>query len=206
MFRNLCGDDTLKGVFLVTNMWGEVTQEDGEEREEQLTSKYFKPALDKGATLARHLNTVESAHAIIRGIMEKRRQEPLQIQRELVDEKKSILETAAGGVLNAELNDEIRRHQAEIAGMKEEMEKAIKEKDEETREELEGEMMKLQSHIDKTRTDLETMTSRYEEEKARADDEIRRVQEKKDKRRRNRQRVWKTAGAAAAVLGAVLLL
>ena len=206
MFRNLCGDTSLKGVTLVTNMWGEISQQDGEEREQQLTNKYFKPALDKGATLARHLNTPESAHEIIRGIMEKRREEPLQIQRELVDEKKNILETAAGEVLNTELNDEIRRHQTEMAVMKEEMEKALKEKDEETREDLEEEMKKLQNHINKTRTDLDTMTSRYEEEKTRVDDEIRRVQEKKDKRRRKRQRIWKTAGAAAAVLGTVLLL
>lgn len=47
--------------------------------------------------------------------------------------------------------------------MKEDTEKALKEKDEETR--------KLQEHIDKTRVDLEAVTSRYDERK-RTDDEM----------------------------------
>ena len=193
MFRSLCGDSTLKGVVLVTNMWGEVSQEDGEEREEQLTSKYFKLALDKGASIARHLNTVESAHDIIRGIMRKRLQVPLQIQRELVDDKKSILETAAGEVLNAELNEEIRHHQAEIAGMQEEMKQALEEKDEETKKELEQAIKEHQDQVNKTRTDLETMTSQYETLMIRIEDEVTKCG----------PRALKTAGALGIAVAAI---
>jgi hypothetical protein len=35
MFRELCGDSTLKNVILVTNMWGDVPQDVGEAREEE---------------------------------------------------------------------------------------------------------------------------------------------------------------------------
>ena len=176
MFRELCGDSTLRNVVLVTNMWGEVPQEDGEEREEELVTNFFKPVLDKGAQIARHYNTIESAHEIIQHII-KNRPAPLQIQRELVDEGKDINDTAAGEAINKELNEQIRRHKAEMKAIKEEMEKAMKDKDEETRRELEEETRKLQENIDRTRGDLATMTSRYDEEKRKTEDEIRRVQE-----------------------------
>ena len=176
MFRELCGDSTLRNVVLVTNMWAEVSQEDGEEREEELITNFFKPVLDKRAQIARHYNTVESAHDIIRRII-RNRPAALQIQRELVDEGKDIVDTAAGEAVNKELNEQIRRHRAEMQTIKEEMEKAMKDKDEETRRELEEETRKLQDHIDRTRGDLATMTSRYDEEKRKTEDDIRRVQE-----------------------------
>jgi hypothetical protein len=64
MFRKLCGDDTLKNVVIVTNTWSEVGQAKGEMREAELKNKFFKPALDKGAQMLRHDNTVQSAHNI----------------------------------------------------------------------------------------------------------------------------------------------
>ena len=176
MFRQLCGDSTLRNVVLVTNMWGEISQGVGEEREEELTTSFFKPVLDGGARLFRHHNTIQSAHDIIRSIM---RNQPatLQIQRELVDEGKGIIDTAAGEAINKELNQQIRRHQAELKAVKEEMEQAMKEKDEQTKRELEEETHKLQEHIERTRADLATMTSRYDEEKRKTEDAIRKVQD-----------------------------
>jgi len=176
MFRELCGDSTLRNVVLVTNMWGEVSQDVGEEREEELTTNFFKPVLDKGAQLVRHHNTPRSAHDTIRRIM-RNRPAVLQIQRELVDEGRDINDTAAGEAINKELNEQIRRHKAELETIKEEMEKAMKDKDEETRRELEEETRKLQERIDRTRGDLATMTSRYDQEKKKTEGDIRRVQE-----------------------------
>jgi DNA anti-recombination protein RmuC len=69
MFCKPCGDASLKKVVLVTNMWGEVSQEVGEACERELTTNFFKPALDKGARLARHHYTLQSALDIIRLIM-----------------------------------------------------------------------------------------------------------------------------------------
>jgi len=176
MFRKLCGDSTLRNVVLVTNMWGQVPQGVAEEREEELTSNFFKPVLDKGAQLVRHHNTPRSAHDIIRRIM-KNQPAVLQIQRELVDEGRDIVDTAAGEAINEELNQQIRRHQVELKTIKEEMEHAMKEKDEEMRRELEEETRKLQEHIDRTKADLETMSSRYDDEKQKMEDEMRRIQE-----------------------------
>jgi hypothetical protein len=190
MFRELCGDSTLKNVILVTNMWGEVSQEVGETREEQLITNSFKPALDKSAQLARHHDTVQSAHDIIRRIM---RNQPLvlQIQRELVDERKGIIDTAAGGAINKELNEQIRRHQVELKAVREEMLEALAKKDEESRWELAEETRKLQEQVDKMRTDSEGMVSNYNEEKKRADESIRQMQEEARQERERAEAAYK---------------
>jgi hypothetical protein len=39
MFHELCGNSTLHNVAIVTNMWGEVTQEVGEAREYELATE-----------------------------------------------------------------------------------------------------------------------------------------------------------------------
>ncbi|KAF9653408.1 P-loop containing nucleoside triphosphate hydrolase protein [Thelephora ganbajun] len=182
MFRELCGDTTLKNVVLVTNMWGEVSRKVGESREDELSGNFFKPVLDKGAQMVRHHNTAQSAHDIIRMIM-KNRPVVLQIQRELVDEHKDIIDTAAGEAVNRELNEQIRRHQAELKIVQEEMMQALKEKDEETRQELEEETRKLQEQMEKIKKDSEGMASNYAVEKERMEVKMKEMEQEARKER-----------------------
>jgi predicted RNase H-like nuclease (RuvC/YqgF family) len=190
MFRELCGDKTLKNVIFVTNMWGEVPQDVGEARERELATTFFKPVLDKGAQLVRHDNTVQSAYDIIRSIM-KNKPAALQIQRELVDEHKNIVNTSAGEVINKELNDHIRRHQAELKAVQEDMMKALKEKDEETRQELEAETRKLQEQMNKMRSDSDSMASNYLEEKKKLEEVMKEVQEQARKDREKSEAAYR---------------
>jgi len=122
MFKELCGEATLKNVVIVTNMWGEVSQDVGEARETELTNedKFFKPVLDKGAQIVRHDNTSENARAILLHLIQNRPL-PLMIQTELVDQRKSISETAAGAELNRELMEQIKRHEREMRELQQEM-------------------------------------------------------------------------------------
>ena len=166
MFYKLCGDEALGNVVLVTNMWGEVSSEVGQDRENQLSNKFFKPALDKHARTARHHNTVESAHDIIRMIIEKH-PVVLRIQQELVDEQKDLGDTAAGEVLNQELKSQMRRHEDELKVIQEEMMRASNEKDEEVRQELEEEAKKLRERMDEVKKDSDGMSSDYATEKER---------------------------------------
>ena len=110
MFRELCGESALKNTVLVTNMWAVGSKDTNEACEKGLSGQFFKLALDKGAQMVRHHNTVQSAHDIIWEIM-KNRPVVLQIQRELVDERKDIADTAAGDSIKRELEDQIGRHQ-----------------------------------------------------------------------------------------------
>jgi hypothetical protein len=61
-----------------------------------------------------------SAHNVLRHILENNPLS-LQIQRELVDEKKDISQTAAGAELNRELMLQIQRHKEEMKELQAEM-------------------------------------------------------------------------------------
>ena len=166
MFRKLCGDDTLRNVIIVTNMWGEVNPQLGETREAELIREemFFKPVLDKGAQMARHENTVPSAERIIRLILNNDPL-PLQIQMELVTEGKDISETSAGEELTRELNAQITKYKEELRTLREEMKQAIKAKDEEFRAELEIETKKMQKQIARFESEAKTLASDYKREK-----------------------------------------
>ena len=171
MFRQLCGDSTLKNVVLVTNMWGKVAHDVGEARERELVNKHFKAAFDKGAQLARHDNTAQSSHDIVRRIMEN---DPtaFQIQREIVEEGRSIDNTAAGEVVSEQMNKLIKHHEAEMEFLREELRRALDSRDELTRAELDGATRELQEQMEKMKAESEAMVSRFNEEKRKVDEMI----------------------------------
>ena len=188
MFRQLCGDSTLKNVVLVTNMWGKVNQDLGEARERELADKYFKAALDKGAQLVRHHDTVQSSHDVIRRIM-KNDPTAFQIQRELVDERKDINHTAAGETVSEEFNRLIRVHEEEVKALREELRHALKTRDEETRMELEEATSELKEQMGKMKMELATMSSKYNEEKQKTEEAMKQMQMQGQARAEPQQRV-----------------
>ena len=192
MFRDLCGDTTLKNVVLATNMWGDVSLEDGEARETELSGNFFEPVIKKGARMIRHLNTTESAYDIIRMIMNNHPL-ALQIQRELVVERKDITETAAGVALNQELVELTKQHQAQLKEVQEGMKQALREKDEETRQELAEQAKKLQDLMAKTEKDRAEMSSRYAKERERMEAKIAKMEKeaKEEKERAKAKRAMK---------------
>ncbi|KAL4245287.1 P-loop containing nucleoside triphosphate hydrolase [Abortiporus biennis] len=144
MFRKLCGDDTLQNVLIVTTMWGLVDKEMGEARERELMSdeRLMKPVIDKGARM---------------------------IQKEIIDEKKDISETAAGVELDRELAALAKKHRDELVSIQKDMEQALKEKDEETRKELEEYRKEVQTSMDSIKNDRERLSKEFSEEKKRAE-------------------------------------
>ena len=172
MFRELCGDSTLRNVILVTNMWGEVTRDVGEARERELTTNFFQQVINKGAQYTRHQNTPQSAYDIIRRVM-KNQPIVLQIQRELVDEHKVIMNTAAGDAVSKDIKEQIKRYQAEMKVVQEEMMQALKDKDEETRKELEEEARRLQDQMDRMKKELGGMAPNYQEDNRRMEEAMR---------------------------------
>ena len=166
MFRKLCGEPTLKNVVLVTNMWKEGSRDVNEAREGELSSKFFRPALDKGAQMARHYNTLQSAHGIVQKIMANH-PAPLRIQWELVDRQKKIVDTEAGRAITQELDGQIKRHEAELKRVLDDVMQAAKEKDEETKRELEEEWKRLRERMDEIAKDKGEMVNKYAAEKQR---------------------------------------
>ncbi|KAI0950845.1 hypothetical protein AcW1_008042 [Taiwanofungus camphoratus] len=113
LFEKICGTDAMKNVLIVTTMWEDVTLEIGTSREKELASKstFFKDAIDAGARMTRNYNTAVSAKTVMQNIINNLPQ-TLQMQREIVDEKKIVPQTEAGIELQNELERqvEIIRH------------------------------------------------------------------------------------------------
>lgn len=95
LFRNLCGSNALSNVILVTTNWDQLqTIDEGIRNEAELRRNYWQPLLDSGSQMLRFEYTCSSAWNIIDSLPMD--QKPLEIQREMVDEKKPLYETAAG--------------------------------------------------------------------------------------------------------------
>ena len=142
VFREFCGDHSLKNVVIVTNMWSKVSSEEGEAREQQLRedNRYFQPLLSADATMLRHDNTLESAHQIIRQISSPNRlPSPLNIQTETVDQQKLLRDTSAGISLRSLLLESAEGLQAAMNSAWENL-KAAADRGVETQVELELEL------------------------------------------------------------------
>ena len=160
MFRKLCGDNALRNVVIVTNMWGEVNPEVGKRRETELRDNFFKPLLDMGARMIRHENTLPSAEIVIRLILGNHPL-PLRIQEELVKEKKIISETSAGEELNRVIKAQIDKHQEDMRILRDEMTQAMKDKDEEVKRRLDVEMKELEKKVESLQKDRDKLSSDY---------------------------------------------
>jgi hypothetical protein len=102
LFEELVGDDPLKSVIVVTNMWKLVDEDLGGARELELKTDpdFFKGIHDQGGIFMRHLDTKDSAFKILRYLLD-RKLAPgkLTIQIEMVDEKLTLDETNAAAAL-----------------------------------------------------------------------------------------------------------
>ncbi|KAG8216976.1 P-loop containing nucleoside triphosphate hydrolase protein [Butyriboletus roseoflavus] len=150
LFRELCGKDSLRNVLIVTTMWSSVDPNVGATREEELamSDDFFKPVLDEGARLVRHDGGQESAQGILRHLIHNEGT-PLRIQRELVDERKPLADTAAGAELSHQLTERIGRLEGEIGKLRDEITRLIVAKDEKARNELLLELLKTQNEKDR---------------------------------------------------------
>ena len=94
MFHNLCGVEALKNVVLVTTMWDQVDEEEGDNRENELINKYWKTMIELGCRTSRFENNTESALDIVSQFQDARC--TVLLQRELVDLHPQLAETSAG--------------------------------------------------------------------------------------------------------------
>jgi len=126
MFRQLCGPDCFKKIFLGTTFWENV-QRASENRENTNSNEILtsgEQMVGKGSQVVRLENNKEDGLRVLEQIAMKEKI-MLQSQKELVIEKKSHQETAAAKIMSKEilkqkqelernLAEEQRRHQLEI--------------------------------------------------------------------------------------------
>ncbi|KAJ8593378.1 P-loop containing nucleoside triphosphate hydrolase protein [Rhizopogon salebrosus TDB-379] len=172
MFQELCGQEAYKNVLLVTNMWKSEDDEVALAREQELREKdiFFKPILDNGAVLLRHMNDPGSALDIIRKLTAK---DPvvLRIQSEL-EVANDITQTSAFAQLNRELMEQAERNRQELDTLRSELEEAAQAQDEETRMELQEEADKMEAELSRVQNESARLASEYQAELRRIEEQL----------------------------------
>ncbi|KAF6807900.1 hypothetical protein CMUS01_14011 [Colletotrichum musicola] len=128
MFQKLCGQDALKNVILVTTMWEDVKEEQGNKREEELKKKpeFCGGMIDKGNTVFRHQNN---------------------LQREMVDQGRSLDQTGAGQEVDDGLTKQRESHESHLETLQKELEEARASNDLEMARMLEDERKRTQAQM-----------------------------------------------------------
>lgn len=169
LFEKLCGDECLKNVVIVMNMWNKVTQAEGEAREEELKhdERFFKHAIAKEAKFERHNNTLESARRITH-IVFSNTPKPLDVQKGLVDQNKAFFSTSVGVEINRDLQDRIRKQREEMGSLRDELAEAKRDKDKKATAELLTERKKSSIALTRFQKETKTMMSDYRKRRQRA--------------------------------------
>ncbi|RYP21885.1 hypothetical protein DL765_001961 [Monosporascus sp. GIB2] len=192
--QELCGSKAYQSVVLATTMWSKVDLAVGEKRERQLTERddYWGAMYNKGSRVFRYLNNLNSAREIIDHILLLHKEVTLGIQDEIVNQGKDIEDTSAAVELNAEIIRERKKHQEELAAMKEQMQEAIEMRDREMQETFQLEIEELQSKIEKGVAEQRKLTESLEEVQKRKEAEFqafkKQIQREQEKERQRYQR------------------
>lgn len=161
MLHSLCGEENLENVRIITTNWSRVNEQEGNRRETDLKHGAFKALLDAGAQMRRHTNTVDSAHQIMSELIFLEAV-TMQVQKEL-DVGKKLVNTSVGRVLMEEMREMEKRHEREMAGLKQEMESAAQANDHALRVALEQEHRILEGKIERVSADQEKLGRTLEE-------------------------------------------
>jgi hypothetical protein len=127
LFRQLVGDEALGNVVLATTQWSKVKEEDWPtalSREQQLRDQYWRDMLGKNSMTTRFEGNKASAEGIIAQLICKSHV-VLQLQKELVDQKKSLGKTAAGSLLKPKVDLKLRDSKADVKRLRKELEGTV---------------------------------------------------------------------------------
>ncbi|KAF4156923.1 hypothetical protein CNMCM6069_006219 [Aspergillus lentulus] len=161
MFRQLCGQDALKKVILVTTMWDKVPADEGARREAELinTPEFWGWMLGKGSSCHRHNNMEASARSIVARLANHKTPITTDLQRQLVDENKSLDQTSAGRELQGELLKEKEKWARERWEIEEQMKAAIEQRDREAEQMMREERDRYTKMIKKVENDTGALRS-----------------------------------------------
>ena len=98
---------------LVTTRWNEDEESLGAQREQQLRTEFWAYMLHHGSTMTRFYGDRDSAVAMASQLLSKQTI-VLELQREIVDEKKQLKDTTAGALVNDELAELKAKYQEEL--------------------------------------------------------------------------------------------
>ena len=181
IFKKICGTAALKNVLLVSTRWNEVDEALGASREQQLRDNFWAYMLSNGSTMARFYSDRESAIGIASQLMS-RQSIVLELQRELVEEGKSLGQTLAGVFVHDDVSEMKAKHEQELREL-DKLRETLRESDR---------AMKRKVQNDWTREQERLRTAHEDEERLRRNiaAEVREEIEKKTKKK-NSSWAWK---------------
>jgi hypothetical protein len=123
LFRQLVGDEALGNVILATTQWSRISDSDMPAalgREQELRDKYWREMLDADSMTTRFTGDRASAEGIVAQLLGKKHV-VLKLQRELIDEKKSLGKTGAGLFLKPKIDRKMRENREDLKRLKAEL-------------------------------------------------------------------------------------
>jgi septin family protein len=148
IFKEICGEHALRNVILASTRWDKVEESEGAARESQLRQKFWSYMLDNGSKMTRYYGDRDSAHAMISQLLGSGNI-VLNIQRQLVDEGKTLDETGAGALVNGNIAESIKKSNAEIALLQ----RKLRESNDAMRRKLEEDKLREEDFIRQRRKD-----------------------------------------------------
>ncbi|KAF9450889.1 hypothetical protein P691DRAFT_725104 [Macrolepiota fuliginosa MF-IS2] len=128
MFRKLCGEEGFKKVIFTTTIWPDASDTEATdtaiEREKELKQTYWRDMIKEGSSTLRFENTQRSAWCILDQLLiHQSSRQSILIQRELVEFKKHLPNTAAGRQLYGIIEKLVERQRDVLRRMREELKK-----------------------------------------------------------------------------------
>jgi hypothetical protein len=167
MFKQLCGPDAFSRIVLASTMWEDVSQSAGAKRELQLKEnpEVWGHMIANGSKLTRHSNTPASAMAIVQTVLRNSSKEgevALDIQKQIVDQGRSLQQTEAGKAVQSLLAEEREKMEAKIAEI-DTLRKNDKKANSEEKRRLREEMARNEERQNRLRrTDMRDLQERNE--------------------------------------------
>jgi hypothetical protein len=144
IFKQLCGEDGLRAAVFATTGWGTVSKDEGMARETKILTN---PVLWGGRAF-RQDKGLQSAAKIVDYLISTRSSPVvLDIQREMVEEARSLDQIAAGKELLMDINDRRIRYRRKLKDIEEFMFEALRLKDFDLHELLMEEKAKVEERI-----------------------------------------------------------
>ncbi|MCJ1389740.1 hypothetical protein MMC18_002597 [Xylographa bjoerkii] len=149
-FRKMCGKPSMSSVVLATTMWDEVSIDAGSIREADLkdTAEFWGDMVKEGSTMYRHTGDYHSAMNIILHLVNRHSTTVLELQKEMVDQRKPLDDTDAGRELEGEMIKQRQLFEHKLLKTRQEMDEAIARKDKDLIEQIAKDQEEFQKKID----------------------------------------------------------
>lgn len=144
-FQRLCGEDNFEHIFLCTTFWDIVDEAKGAAREKELCENpdFWAKMMNQGSRVVRVKNYAQSEEILLQ--MAQKSTVTLNIQKEMVEERRSLDDTAVGKTVNAQLAQLKAEHEAQLVKAKRDAEIALKIRDEENQKRAQEQLRRHES-------------------------------------------------------------